>query len=59
MPFCALCVIMGGAKDLTEKQIAAIASLSLVGKSNKEISIISGVALDQCSDGPKKKAGGG
>ena len=45
VPFCALHGIMGGGKDLTEDQIAAITSLSLVGKSNKEISIISGVAL--------------
>ena len=36
--FCALCGVMGGGKDFTEDQIAAITSLNLVGKSNKEIS---------------------
>ena len=45
VPLCAFCGIMGGGKDLTKDQIAAITSLSLAGKSNKEISIISGVSL--------------
>ena len=46
---------MGGGKDLTQDQIAAITSLSLVGKSNKEISIISGVSLRSVQRWTKKK----
>ena len=46
---------MGGGKDLKEDQIAAITSLSLVGKSNKEISIISGVSLRSVQRWTKKK----
>ena len=40
---------------MTEDQIAAITSLSLVGKSNKEISIISGVSLRSVQRWTKKK----
>lgn len=45
---------MGPRKELTEGQIASITSLSLVGKGNKEIAAITGVALRSVQRWTKK-----
>lgn len=59
-PYFAFCVEMGGSKVLTKREhIFAIASLKLVGKSNREITIITGMALHTLQNWTKKTKEGG